>query len=168
MEPEGSIPNSQNLCTCPYPELDQSSPHHPIPPIILTLSNHPRLDLPSGLLPSDFITNNLYAFLFSFVLHDPPSHPPHFNYSNNTWRRVQIMKLFIMQFSPLSCHLISLRSKYPPQTLFSNTPSLCSSLNVRDKVSHPYRNTGKLRVLYILIFKFFYSNREDRRFWTEW
>jgi hypothetical protein len=43
-----------------------------------------------------------------------PSHP-HLNYSSNTWRRVQIMKLFIMQFSPLSCHLISLRSKYPPQ-----------------------------------------------------
>jgi hypothetical protein len=25
------------------------------------------------------------------------------------------MKLYIMQFSPFSCHLISLRSKYPPQ-----------------------------------------------------
>jgi hypothetical protein len=25
------------------------------------------------------------------------------------------MKFFIMQFSPFSCHLISLRSKYPPQ-----------------------------------------------------
>jgi hypothetical protein len=29
MEPEGSPPNSQNLSTCPYPEPDQSSPHHP-------------------------------------------------------------------------------------------------------------------------------------------
>jgi hypothetical protein len=29
-EPEGSIPNSQELSTCPYPEPDQSSPHHPI------------------------------------------------------------------------------------------------------------------------------------------
>jgi hypothetical protein len=32
MEPEGSMPNSQELSTCSYPELDQSSPHHPIPP----------------------------------------------------------------------------------------------------------------------------------------
>jgi hypothetical protein len=27
-----------------------------------------------------------------------PSHPPLFDYSNYTWRRVQIMKFFIMQF----------------------------------------------------------------------
>jgi hypothetical protein len=33
MEPEGSIPNSQELSTCPYPEPDQSSPRHPIPPL---------------------------------------------------------------------------------------------------------------------------------------
>jgi hypothetical protein len=29
-------------------------------------------------------------------------------------------------------------------TLFSNTLKLCPSLNVRDKVSHPYRTTGKI------------------------
>jgi hypothetical protein len=29
MESEGSIPNSQELSTCSYPEPDQSSPHHP-------------------------------------------------------------------------------------------------------------------------------------------
>jgi hypothetical protein len=29
-------------------------------------------------------------------------------------------------------------------TLFSNTPSLCPSLNVRDQVSQPYRTTGKI------------------------
>jgi hypothetical protein len=40
-------------------------------------------------------------------------------------------------------------------TLFSSTLSLCSSLNVRDYVSHPYRTTGKIMVLYILIFTFF-------------
>jgi hypothetical protein len=33
MELEGSIPNSQELSTCSYPEPDQSSPHHPIPPL---------------------------------------------------------------------------------------------------------------------------------------
>jgi hypothetical protein len=33
MEPEGWILHSQELFTCSYPEPDQSSPHHPIPPL---------------------------------------------------------------------------------------------------------------------------------------
>jgi hypothetical protein len=53
-------------------------------------------------------------------------------------------------------------------TLFSNTLSLCSSLNVRDHVSHPYRTTVKIIVLYVLTFIFFDSRWEDRRFWTKW
>jgi hypothetical protein len=53
-------------------------------------------------------------------------------------------------------------------TLFSNTLSLRSSLNVSDQVSHPYKTTGKTIVLYISIFKFLDSNLEDNRFCTEW
>jgi hypothetical protein len=34
-------------------------------------------------------------------------------------------------------------------TLFTNTLSLYSSLNVRDEVSHPYKTTGRIMVLYI-------------------
>jgi hypothetical protein len=49
--------------------------------------------------------------------------------------RVQVMKLLITRFPAISCHFISLRP-------LLNTLSLCSSLNVRDQVSHPYRTTG--------------------------
>jgi hypothetical protein len=35
-----------------------------------------------------------------------PSYPPWLDQSNYTWRRVQIMKLLIMQFSSVSCHFI--------------------------------------------------------------
>jgi hypothetical protein len=72
------------------------------------------------------------------------------------------VKLLIMQFSPPPCPNILLN------TLFSNTLSLCSSLNVRDQVSHSYRTTGTIIVLYILIFMFLDSRRKDKRFWTEW
>jgi hypothetical protein len=48
-----------------------------------------------------------------------------------------------MQFSPVSCYTLLLRPKYLPQTPFSNTLSLCSSLIVRDQVSHPCNRTGR-------------------------
>ena len=43
-------------------------------------------------------------------------------------------------------------------TLFSNTLSLRSSLNVSDEVSHPYKTTDKIIFPYILIFVFLESN----------
>jgi hypothetical protein len=58
------------------------------------------------------------------------------------------MKLFVMQFSPISFFGPNILLN----TLFSNTLSLCSSLNVRDHVSLPYRTTGKVIVLHILAF----------------
>jgi hypothetical protein len=61
MEPEGSLPYLQELSTGPYPEP------YPSCPIslrsILIPSTHLRLGLSSGLFPSGFPTNNLYASL---------------------------------------------------------------------------------------------------------
>jgi hypothetical protein len=50
-----------------------------------------------------------------------PSHPPWRDNSNYTWRKVQSMKLYFMQFSLASYHFIPLRSKYSPQHPISSS-----------------------------------------------
>jgi hypothetical protein len=68
VEYEGSLPTSQELTTCPYPEPDQSSPHYPhliSKRSVLILSTHLSLGLPNGLFPCAFPTKNLYVFHFS-------------------------------------------------------------------------------------------------------
>jgi hypothetical protein len=39
---------------------------------------------------------------------------------------------------------------------------MCSSLNERDVVSHPYKTTGKIIVFFVLIFAFLDSRREKK------
>jgi hypothetical protein len=58
-----------------------------------------------------------------------------------------------MQFSPTFRQFISLRSKYSPQH------SVCSSINVKDQVSHPYITTGEIIILFTLILRF---NTEEK------
>jgi hypothetical protein len=82
--------------------IQSTSPHPTSPRSILILSTHLRLSLTSGLFPSP---HSCYMAR--------QSHPPRLDYSNYTWRRIQIMKLLVMHFSPFTRHLIPLRAKYP-------------------------------------------------------
>jgi hypothetical protein len=54
------------------------------------------------------------------------------------------MKLLIMQFSPVTSSLFGLN-------ILLSTLSLCCSLNVRDRVSHPYRTTGIYMMMMLII-----------------
>jgi hypothetical protein len=67
MEPEGSLPRSQEPSTGPYTEPDRSSPYHPILFLHFNIL-HSRLGLASGLFPSGLPTNILYDFHFSPIL----------------------------------------------------------------------------------------------------
>jgi hypothetical protein len=83
---------------------------------------------------------NILWIFQSFVLATcpAPSHPP-----NNIWSWVQIMKLIIkfLQFPVIFCSL-------GPNNLlcivFSKTLSLCSLLDMRNRVSHPSETPAKL------------------------
>jgi hypothetical protein len=73
MEPEGSLPCSQEPFTGPYPGSNQSSPLQTYPIYlrsILILSTHLR----RGLFPCGFPTNILYVFLFSPFRATCPAH----------------------------------------------------------------------------------------------
>jgi hypothetical protein len=71
-----------------------------------------------------------------------PSHHPWLDHSNYTWWRVQVMKLAVFS---------NLLSPHPSSAqILSSAP--CSSLTVTDQVPGPYKTTGKITVLYILIF----------------
>jgi hypothetical protein len=69
------------------------------------------------------------------------------------------MKLIIMHSSPTSVYFIPLGSKYSPQHL------ALKYLNVGEQASHPYKTTGKIIVLYILMFMFLESRWEELN-WT--
>jgi hypothetical protein len=64
--------------------------------------------------------------------------------------RVLSSSLCSLLHSPVTSSL--LRPNILLSTLFSNTLSLCSSITVTDQVSHPYKTTGKIIVLYSQMF----------------
>jgi hypothetical protein len=95
----------------------------------LVLSSHLRRGRPSCLLPSGFSTKTLYAPLLApYALHALPISVYLIWSPNNIWWGVQIIKLLVMQSSPLLCYLVTLRPKYPPQHLCNKCYGWVNSL----------------------------------------
>ena len=124
---------------------------------ILMLSSHLSLGIPSGLFHSGFPTQNLCTPLLSPIRATCPA--PHILLDFITQTilgkeyRWLISSLCSFLHSPVASSLLG--PNILLNTLFSNTLSLRSSLNVSDQVSYPYKTTGKITVPYILIFMFY-------------
>jgi hypothetical protein len=135
--------------------------------LILMLSSHLRIGLPSGLLSSGLPTKTVNTSLLPYACHmSCPPHRPWFNHLNNIRWNIQAVKFIITHFSLWSVFL-PFRSKYPPQDCYQKPSGDVSPLML-DQVSHPYSTIDKITVLYILIFRFLDMRWKDKRFWTEW
>jgi hypothetical protein len=66
------------------------------------------------------------------------------------------LSLFRLPHSPVMSSLLGPNIFH--STLFSNTLSLCSFLRMRYQVSHPYKTTGKITVLYTFNLYFWIAN----------
>jgi hypothetical protein len=104
MEPEGSLPCSQEPVTCPYPQSDQFTPYtHTLFLKIrfnIILSSSPRSSEWS--LPStNFNRNCVRISHFTHACYMPPC------LIILIWSSLTISELIIMQFSPASCNFIT-------------------------------------------------------------
>jgi hypothetical protein len=73
-----------------------------------------------------------------------------------------------MNSSPFSYYLVFCEAKISSlNILYSYTLNLHFSLKVADHVSLPYKTTGTVFVVYILIFVFLDSKLEDKKFCSE-
>jgi hypothetical protein len=128
---------------------------------ILILSSNLRIILPNGLISFWLSHQNLIRIplLPHECYMNCPSHSRWLDHSNNTCRKVQVIP-------PVTSSLCVPNILF--SILFLNTISPCSSLHVRDLVSHQYKIPSKIIVLYILLFTFLDSRREDKGLWTKW
>jgi hypothetical protein len=80
--------------------IQSTSPHRTSTRCILILSNHLRLGVPSWLFP--FWLSHQQPIRVPLLPHScympRLSHPRRLHYCNYTWRRVQIMKLFVILY----------------------------------------------------------------------
>ena len=119
MEPDGSLPHSQEPDTCPYPEPDGFSlcPASNLSKIHfnIILSSMPRSSKCSPSLRFPHQNPESTSPLPHTCCLLCPSQPSWFDNPNNIWWGIQSITLPVMYSFPFSCQLVRLRFKCPPQ-----------------------------------------------------
>ena len=110
----------------------------------------------------------MHLSCLQYVPHAPPISFFLFDHQNNVLWGLEIIKLLAMQSLWLYCYLVPLRPKCLPQYPILEHPQPMLSLSVTDRVSHPYKTTGRIVVLNILIIIFLDIKLEGKRFCTIW
>ena len=115
----------------------------------LIFSSYLRLGLPSDHFLSGFPIKTLYKPLLSPIRASCPAHVILLYLITQTILGEQYRSLSssLCSFlnSPVTSSLLGPNILF--SSLFSNTLSLCFSLNVRDQLLHPYTTTGKITKL---------------------
>jgi hypothetical protein len=158
-ESGGAFLCSQDPSTSPSPELDP----YPFTLFRIQLSIVPSL---ARSFKQSLTFLHIFHQTFCMYFHVPHScYMPHL--SNYPWFAIPIIVCEECEFMKLTIVLFV----HPPSIMGPNIQhpvlkplSVCSSLNVRDRVSHPYKTMSKITILCV----FFNFTFLDRRLWIEW